>query len=213
MPEQSEKIGYLYINGLGSGNIALKDKLVRWWWRRAGRTIEHAGINWYDEGTLSKKEEQVEERVNQMLKTLGGVAIIGGSAGGSLALNVFSNMKHANICAIAAHARVKVGDYKKSNRMSLFRRAKMNTSHPAPAFLDSVVKVEKHTIPNLTIEDRARLLCLTQLTDMVVDQNLMQLEGVETHRSVTFGHSGGFLAHLLADRDLITCFAEERLLK
>lgn len=211
MPEVNNQIGYLYINGLGNGAITPKDRLVRWWWSNSGKTIEHAQINWYDGGTLGEKENQIEDKINEMLKTFGGVAIIGGSAGGSLALNTYARLKHKNVCAVAAHARVKVGAYKDTDWMSLHRRAKMDTDHPSQAFADSVRKVEDETVPNFSLEDKARVLNLTQLTDLVVDLELMQIEGVETHRSLAFGHSGGFLAHLLADRDLIGNFAERQL--
>jgi hypothetical protein len=211
MTEPGSRVGYLYINGLGDGRITPKDRLVRKWWAMARQTIEHARINWYDGGSLSGKERQVSDKVSDMLKSFGGVAIIGGSAGGGLALNVFAAMKQENVCAVAAHARVKVGDYAETDRMSLFRRAKMDTKHPSQAFFDSVTKVETQTIPGLTAEDKERLLNLTQLTDMVVSLDLMQIDGVQTHRSIAFGHSGGFAAHLLADRDMIVTFAESRL--
>lgn len=209
MAEQSSNIGYLYVNGLGRGDITLKDRMVRWWWARAGRTIEHAQVDWYDGRNLAEKERQVREKVEQMLQTFGAVAIIGGSAGGGLALNVFSQMKDKNICAVTAHARVKVGGYEDSDRKSLFRRAKLGTKTPSQAFYDSVTKAESETIPSLTDADKSRLLNLTQLTDMVVPPDLMQIEGVQTHQSLAFGHAGGFLAHLLADRDLIIRFAEQ----
>jgi hypothetical protein len=213
MTATNKKIGYLYVNGLGDGKITIKDTLVYWWWGRADRTIEHAGINWYDGGPLSEKMKQVEDSVDGMLKTHSGVVIIGGSAGGSLALNVFFKMKHKNVCVVTAHARVRVGNYSKSNWMSLYRRAKLDTEHSSQAFYDSVVRVDSVTIPSLTTEDKDRLLNLTQLTDMVVALDLMKIEEVQRHRSLIFGHSGGFLAHLVADRDLITNFAEPKLLR
>lgn len=212
MNSQGSQVGYLYVNGLGTGTVTPKDKLVHWWWAKSGRVVEHAQVDWYDGKSLAKKEQQIEGKVSQMLKTFGGVAIIGGSAGGSLTLNVFSKMKKQNICAITAHARVKVGDYDNYDKMSLFRRAKMDTQCPSPAFFDSVTKVESSTIPSFTVHDKERLLNLTQLTDLVVEPCLMQIEGVQTHRSMAFGHSGGFLAHLLADRDIIVEFVEQRLL-
>lgn len=212
MSQKSSEVGYLYVNGLGNGNITPKDRVVDWWWRRSGRVIEHAKVDWYDGGSLQSKEKQIEEATDRLLKTFGGVAIIGGSAGGSLALNVFSAMKDKNVCVIAAHARVAEGDYRRSDRMSLYHRAKMDTNHPSQAFFDSVVKAETSTIPRLTEDDKERVFSLTQLTDMVVDLSLMQIDGVQTHRSVTFGHSGGFLAHLVANRDIIADFAESKLL-
>ncbi len=209
--EIDKSIGYLYINGLGDGRTTPKDRLVRWWWRRAGRVIEHAHINWYDGGGLHDKERQVQEHVDDMLHRFGGVAMIGGSAGGGLALNVFASMKHQNVAAVMTHARVHVGEYDKMDRMSLWRRAHLDSDRPAQAFYDGVAKVDQTTIPDLSQDDKGRLLVLTQLTDLVVDLPLMDIPGVQTHRSLAFGHSGGFVAHLLGDRDLIIDFAETAL--
>jgi hypothetical protein len=208
-PESS--VGYLYVNGLGSGNVTLKDRAARWWWGKGGYTLSHAGINWYDGGTFEEKRQQVKDKVTEMLSHFAGVTIIGGSAGGSLALNTFAELRSHNVCAVSAHARVKVGNYKTDNRMSLDGRAKMGTDHASPAFRDSVHYVETVTIPSLSDDDKRRLLNLTQLTDLAVSPDLMGIEGVQTHRSIAFGHSGGYLAHLFADRDLITNFAERNL--
>ncbi len=187
MSKETQKIGYLYLNGLGDGNVALKDKIVRWWWRRSGHTIERAEINWYNGESLADKEKQVETVVSEMLKTFNGVAIIGGSAGGSLAINVFSKMKKKNVCVITAHARVQKGTYPQSNRMSLYRRANLGTSHSSRSFFDSVIKVDAVTIPALSEHDCKRILVLTQLTDLVVDMDLMKLmESKRTNQS----HSG-----------------------
>lgn len=66
-------------------------------------------------------------------------------------------------------------------------------------------------IPSLTADDRKRLLVLSQLTDLVVPLECMGVEGAQAHRSKTFGHTGGFVAHLLADRDIILRFAGAQL--
>lgn len=206
-PVINKKVGFLFINGLGDGQNTTKDKLVKWFWKRAGLYIQHAHINWYDGKSLEEKLEAVEQKVNEMLGSFGGVAIIGSSAGGSLAVNSFYRLRDKNVCVISAHGRLKVGDYPDGHRMSLHHRAHLDDKNPSPSFFDSVVMAETKATPRLTEQDKEKLLILTQLTDMVVPLDLMEIEGVQQHRSVAFGHSGGFLAHLLADRDLIVEFA------
>ena len=95
--------------------------------------------------------------------------------------------------------------------MSLDQRAGIGTEHASVSFVRSVQKAEREVVPNLSEDEKKKILNLTQLTDMVVDTKLMQLDGVKTHRSITFGHSGGYLAHLFADRDLISRFVDERI--
>jgi hypothetical protein len=207
---ESEKIGFLYINGLGDSQTTLKDRVVKWWWNRAGLDIQHAHVNWFGV-SLEETLQSVEQQVTEMLGMYGRVAIIGSSAGGSLAINLFYRLRSENICAINAHGRVAVGGYENSHRMSLYRRAGLDTARPSQAFFDSVVMAERETIPSLADKEKRRLLVLTQLTDMVVPLETMTIDGVQQHRSIAFGHSGGFVAHLLTDRDLIADFAHERL--
>lgn len=206
----SEKIGFLYINGLGDGETTLKDKVVKWWWQRAGMDIQHAHINWYDGKSLEEKLTAVEQKVDEMLSRFGGVAIIGSSAGGSLAVNSFYRLRDKNVCAVSTHGRLKAGDYPDSHRMSLYHRAHLDTGKPSQSFFDSVTMAETQAIPDLSEQDKERLLILAQLTDMVVPMETMSIEGVQQRRSIAFGHSGGFVAHLLADRNTIAEFAETR---
>lgn len=209
MSEPKEAVGYLYINGLGDGSMTPKDKLVSWWWRRKNLTIEHAHVNWYDGESFDEKLSQIETMVDEMLRTFGGVAIIGSSAGGSLALNTLLAMRDKNVCAVVTHGRIKAGDYPKAHRMSLYHRAHLDTNKPSQAFFDSVTQCENTTLQDMSNTDKQRVLLLTQLTDMVVPMDCMRDDQLTEHRSFAFGHSGGFLAHLLADRDLITEFADE----
>jgi len=203
----SESVGFLYVNGLGDGRTTAKDKLVRWWWQRAGLDVWHAHINWYDGKRLEDKLKTIESKVTQMLSEFGGVAIVGSSAGGSLAINSFYALRDRNVCAVSAHGRLGAGDYRDGHKMSLHHRARLDGDKPSRSFYDSVKRVETDVIPKLEDQDKERLLILTQLTDLVVPLDLMEIDGVQQHRSFAFGHSGGFLAHLLADRDLINDFA------
>lgn len=209
MSEPKEAVGYLYVNGLGDGSTTPKDKLVSWWWRRKNLTIEHAHVNWYDGESFDEKLFQIVQKVDEMLRTFGGVAIIGSSAGGSLALNTLFSMRDKNVCAVVAHGRIKAGNYPKTHRMSLFHRAHLDTNKPSQAFFDSVTQCENKTLQAMSSTDKQRALLLTQLTDMVVPIDCMRDDELAEHRSLAFGHSGGFLAHLLADRDLIVDFASK----
>lgn len=204
----AEQVGFLYINGLGGGHTTTKERLVKMWWKQAGIDIQHAHIDWYDGKDLAGKLESVEQKVIEMLTSFGGVAIIGSSAGGSLAVNSFYRLRDKNVCAVSTHGRLKAGDYSDSHRMSLHHRAHLDGKNPSQSFFDSVAMAETQVLPKLSAQEKDRLLVLTQLTDMVVPLDLMEVEGVQQHRSIAFGHSGGFLAHLLANRDLIINFAE-----
>lgn len=205
-----EKTAYLYVNGLGDGSLSLKDRVAQWWWDRANLDLQFAEVDWHS-NSLDELEQQVLPKVEVLLRDFGRVALIGGSAGGSLALNVFSQVSEQSVALVLAHARLASGDYPTNSRMSLDHRAGIGTKQASVAFKDSVQKAEDDVIPYLSDDEKDKILNLTQLTDMVVDPKLMNLDGVKTHRSITFGHSGGYLAHLFADRDLISRFVDKKL--
>ena len=203
------ELAVLYINGLGDGSIHAKDKLVQKWWRQAGIHFHHAGVDWYDGKSFDDRLAEMTTEANELIAKSGRVAIIGSSAGGSLALSTFFELRDKNICAINAHGRLRKGDY--TNHNSLHHRGHLDTDKPSQSFYDCVVHVENEVLPNLTEQEKRRILVLSQLTDLVVPTELMSIEGAKEHRSFTFGHLGGFLAHLLADRDFIIEFANKEL--
>lgn len=203
------EVGFLYINGLGNGKTKPKDRFVHWWWQWAGLQIEHAHVDWYDGGSLDEKLDAVEQKVTEMLTEFSGVAIIGSSAGGSLAINTFYRLRNKNVCAVNERGRLKDGGYPHDDRNSLYHRAHLDSNRPSQSFYDSVEMAETLVLPALTPHDKERLLVLTQLTDLVVPLETMRIKEVTQHRSRAFGHSGGFIAHFLADRDLIANFAQQ----
>ena len=198
-----KKLSVLYINGLGSGKLSAKDRLVIWWWKRAGVDFHHAQVDWYGEQSFDDLLSRVVTQADEIMKQSEQVIVIGSSAGGSLALNTFFQLRHKNIYAVNAHGRLRAGTFANKHFNSLYRRAKLDTNKPAQGFYDSVMYAENTVLPKLTSGDKRRILVLSQLTDLVVPINLMLIDGVREYRSLAFGHSGGFVAHLFADRDLI----------
>jgi hypothetical protein len=211
MKDVDPSMGYLYINGLGDGTTKLHNRLVAWWWKRRQIDLQHAHINWFDGQSLDEKIGSVKAQTQQLLQRFGSVVLIGSSAGGSLALNAFHEMSDQNICLVAAHARLKVGDYPDTHRVSLYHRAHMDTDRPSQAFMDSVIRAETHTLPDLSADEKDRTLTLSTLGDLVVPTHLMTIEGVQNHQSHTFSHTGGFLTQFLVDRDIIIDFATDAL--
>lgn len=204
----SRKTVYLYINGLSNGAVSTKDRIAKWWWRRGDLQLEMFEVDWY-RYSLDELERQVLVRVNELLWTYEHVVLIGVSAGGSLALNVFVQIAEQDVVLVLAHARLKSGNYPANSRMSLGRRAKIGTNHESLAFRDSVEKAESKSTPLLSGEMKNKILNLVQLTDCVVAPRLMQLADVKTHHSFAFGHFGGYIAHMFADRNIIRDFVNK----
>lgn len=195
-----KKVGYLYINGLSDGKTKLHEKCAQWWWRRASVELKHAHVDWY-RGTYEEKVALVIQTVQTMLHDCDRVVIIGASAGGSLALNAFYELRSDNVYVVNAHGRLMEGGYE-NTRNSLRNRAHLDSSRPSQSFYDSV-KAAENIFPKLTNEDKRRILVLTQLTDEIVPLDTMRILGVETHYSIIFGHGAAYFAHLVCGRDRI----------
>lgn len=207
-----KEIEYIFVNGLGNGEPRLHERWAQKYWHYKGTDLHQYPIDWFDGKEFDDVLGGLVEHTKERLNDVGGVALIGSSAAGSLVLNAFHNLRAENVCAVTAHGRLSAGDYPIDHKNSLFRRAHLGTALPSQSFYDSVMHFDEVVRPNLTEHDRSRILNLTQLTDLVVPLQLMELEGVHTHRSIAFGHSGGFMAHLYADKGIITTFAETALM-
>ena len=206
-----QTIPVLYINGLGNGSIQIVDRLIAFWWQMAGAKMYYARVNWYDDEDIETKIQRVESQAQDLLKAHGGVVILGSSAGGSLALNVFYQLRNQNICVVCSRARLRVGKYEQSDRNSLYRRARLGTQKQSKSFYDSVVRVEDEIIPNLTKSDKQRVFIQSQLVDNIVPTNLMSIKGVSEQRSFAFDHFDGFLAHMFNGRNRTIYFAKSSL--
>lgn len=211
--KKTNRIGYLYINGLININIKFIDKLVDWRWHQVGIDIQHSRTNWFDNTKIEDRIEEIVNKVNQMLKIYDGVTIIGSSAGGSLAINAFDKLKDKNICVVIAHGRLMVGNYSNNQHLSLYHSAKIGKKHPAPSFYESVKLAEEKVIPRLSKDDKKRIFCMTQIIDNVVPINTMTINEVKVYRSFVFGHRFGFIAHLIISRNKIIDFSRSILLK
>lgn len=197
-----KEISYIYLNGLGDGSKHWHEKLAMRWWDKNDTPLEHLPVNWYSEPDLDELVESITLRIDELLRTTGRVAIIGSSASGSLAVNLLHANKNKDVLAIIAHGRLAKGSYPSNSHMSLENRAKKSKT-----FYESVERAEA-VIPRLSEGEKQKILVLTQLTDMVVPLETMAIPGTKMHRSLALGHSGGFLAHLIVDRDIIVDFSK-----
>lgn len=204
---------YLYINGLGDGKPNLRDGLAAARWSLSGIDLHFAEIDWFREGVnYANLLRETSDKAQELAENSDGVVIIGGSAGGSHAFNVFGRLKNeVNVCAVASHARLARGDYPEKHPNSMHRRAKMHKPNPAYLFSESVRWLELATMPILSPEDKAKMLILTQLTDFVVPWDTSLIKGVEHRRAPVFGHSGGYLATMFLRVGTIQDFASASL--
>ena len=209
----SNRIGYLYVNGLININIKFIDKLIDWRWNSVGIDIQHSRTNWFDKTTIDDKVRAVIKQVDKMLQDYDGVAILGSSAGGSLAINAYAKLIDKNVCIVAAHSRLAVGNYSDDQKLSLYHSARIGKKISAPSFYESVKIAEDISILGFSITDKQRIMTMVQLTDGVVPLGTMSIDGAIQIRTLAFGHRMGFISHFIINRNRVIDFANRVLSK
>lgn len=197
-------VSYLYINGLGSGSRSFLDYLIDTWWSLNDKNLIRFPVNWYAVQSLDELIASVSRKVDLLLKKSDRVVIIGSSAGGSLAINVLCAKNTENLLVVTSRSRIKRGVFRPNKKKSLEFKARKSR-----LFYECVLTVQRN-IDQLTNEQKNRILILTPLTDQIVPIQTMLVNDITTHVSITFGHFGGYLAHMIADISLIDRFVRSK---
>ncbi|HXR49745.1 MAG TPA: hypothetical protein VN778_01830, partial [Verrucomicrobiae bacterium] len=83
----------IYIPGLGNGDYLAQRKIVHWW-HFLGVETELFPINWNDQKPWSSKRDALLVRVDALAAQGKRVALVGISAGGSAAINIYAARKN-----------------------------------------------------------------------------------------------------------------------
>ncbi len=85
-------VGLIHINGLGLGH----NKIVKFFnnnlWKRTGFDYIAFDVKWFS-GSFDEDLAKITEQAKILLKKKERLAVMGSSAGGSLALNVFASLR------------------------------------------------------------------------------------------------------------------------
>src|SRR4051794_3663028 len=99
----ADKPPVLYINGLGDGSTQLRQRLVLANLNWHGYHYWHAHLNWLKDTPFEEHLQKTTELAHGLLTAKGRLAIVGSSAGASMAFNVFSKLAndHNDLWAIS----------------------------------------------------------------------------------------------------------------
>ncbi|HXE10067.1 MAG TPA: hypothetical protein VN554_01440 [Verrucomicrobiae bacterium] len=185
----------LYINGLGDGAWNRREHIMASNLERHGHRMEHAHLDWLANGGFESRLQETVGQAETILRDEGRLAIVGSSAGGSMAVNVFGALESEDVFAVNMCGRLAEGDLAATDWRTLDNMAHLGTSRASQSFYDSVKFCEEETVPNLTDEQKKRLLIFHQLFDFVVPHQTMLIPGVDNKRLAVIGHGLGiFLA-------------------
>jgi pimeloyl-ACP methyl ester carboxylesterase len=181
----------LYLNGLGNGKTRKRERLAMRYLARHDIEVEHVPIDWRSDKPFEKLFARLVKLTKAKLKEHGQLVLIGSSAGGSLALNIFKKVNDKNLSVVTLCSRLHEADLAWWDRRSLQRMAYIGAPKASQLFVDSVTYCSKETIPSLTKADKQRIAIVRQLADDVVPKRTMGIEGVKTHKVLVIGHGWG----------------------
>ena len=184
----------LYINGLNpNGGVKAAELQELEALGRQGINAEAADVDWRREEFFDNIINRLESRTRELAE-LGSVAIVGFSAGGSMAMNVFGRVRDLdNATAVSIAGRLAEGEMSIWNPRHLAHAAHVSSVLPDgvqyPNFYHSVVHFERKVLPTLSDEDKQRLLVLKPKHDFVVPLSTMEIDGVRTMEVPVYMHN------------------------
>lgn len=181
----------LYFNGLTDGTTRKREQLAIKYLAKHGIIVEHIPINWRSDEQFPDMLDRLTKITQQKLKEHGKLLLIGSSAGGSLALNVFKAVDNKNLYAITLCSRLHNAKLAWWDWRTMQRMAYIGTPKASQKFVDAVTYCSDKTIPSLTKQDKQRIIIVQQLADGVVPRPTMSIEGTQTHKVWAIGHGWG----------------------
>src|SRR5690348_16559570 len=191
----------VYFNGLGNGKPRQLERLaIRvavHYLARHGISVRHVPVDWYAKELFPDLLTRMTAVVQEELNEHGNVTLCGVSAGGSMAVNVFSKLHDENLTAIVLCGPLRVAKLPRWDRRTLGRIAFHDPSRPSQSFFDSVTYCGATTLPALTQEDKRRIVTVQQWADDVVPRPTMGIPGVRVVHVPGVGHTFGIAVGLL----------------
>lgn len=156
----------IYVPGLNDGRKGYE--LFIKWWNIFGVVAHVHRVGWHDdEIVFEPKLKRLVAEINGYLSNGDKVSLVGGSAGGSAVLNAL--LEQPKITAVVnLCGRLRAGD---EVFPSLGLAARNSSS-----FKDSVLMFERRE-PQMTMEQRRKVLTLSPIWDEVVPKSTVSLDG------------------------------------
>lgn len=178
----------LYLNGLNNGTINPLEKRSIASLAGTGLEVEHVPVNWLSDEPFDAFLERFTGITRNSLLKHGCVALVGASAGGSLALNIFGHLANSDLYAITLCSRLHEPSLPWWEPRTPQRMSHIGKRKEARNFYSSVQFCEQVTLPKLTDTEKQRIITIKQWADEVVPRPTMNVEGLREYRVPALGH-------------------------
>ena len=183
----------LYLNGLNKGTISRGEQRAINTANMNGFQIKHIPIHWLSGESFVDLLQRTAKITEDELKQHGKLLLIGASAGGSLAINVFGQLQGYDIRVVTLCSRLQEAKLPLWDPRSLDRMAHIGTDQESQSFFDSVHFCTEQTLPRLSPEAKKRIIMVRQWADEVVPRPTMNIASLATFTVPGFGHHYGIV--------------------
>jgi hypothetical protein len=199
----SNVVHVLYFNGLGQGKTRKRERIAINYLAKQGIVVTHVPVKWYVESFEDVLDNAVKiTKAN--LKEHGKIVLVGSSAGGSLVVNIMSELHNPNLYGVTLCSRLQEKPLPWWGRRNLAYMPHLGTNQPSQAFFDSVTYCGEQAIPRLTRADKEHLILVQQWADFVVPRPTMSITGVRVYKIPAIGHGWGIAMGVRKLPEIIT---------
>lgn len=166
----------LYIPGLSDHRGTFQQRAVKLW-PLYGLRGEFVPMQWNDGEVFEQKQRRILDRIDQLNAEGYEVSLVGTSAGGGAALNVFASVPDKIHRVVVICATIGGGEHYSEH-----------TYRKNPAFRGSMKQIST-SLKTLTIDQFQRILAIQPLHDSIVRPSFARLPSGRNRRMFTVGHA------------------------
>lgn len=190
----------IMIPGLGNDSVYIYNPMLNWW-RKKGIEMLLFKTEWRSKENYQKKIKRLLDLIDEKSKN-NKVSLIGMSAGGSLAVNAFSERKDKINKVITVCSRLRIG---KMNGLSGFKKR----VEGYPSFKESIIKTEEKE-KLLAKKERQQIMTVHALFgDQLIKANTAIIDGARNITVATMGHRISIASSLTIFSKPLREFTEE----
>lgn len=188
----------IIIPPLGVDSYKMGEKFTRDW----PRDLQMEVINWpffweKDGGSYEARLKRLTDKIEDLIQDDMRVSLLGLSAGGSVAINAFSEKKDGIDSVVNVGGRLRSGEV-------VFPKSKSENDNNF-LFRESVERCEKN-IEGLASADKRKILTVRPLWDEFAPINFATISGANNIQNIAFEHILGIILAMTAYKNKIFSF-------
>jgi hypothetical protein len=169
------KINVIYLPGLGDNHPNGQDLVLKFW-KYLGLNTHYHYIYWSDKGPFEDKLLKILNKIDELSKNRGKIALVSTSAGASAAINAYAKRKENIFCVVCICGKLK-------NTANIPEMVFKYT----PSFKESL-KLMNSNLDKLDYGERQKIMAIRPIRDEIVPVEDAYIDGARDYKIPTIGH-------------------------